>query len=188
LCALCVAVPNQVPVLVLQHPDEQHQAKGTVTLLRLSLAHCVVAVGETFESRQLVSLLQAGGRGTVLLYPDAAGGPPAPQVMPGYPPGGPQLVLLDATWRKSLKMLHANPGLQALPRWPLNPLAGGRYGGLRRARRPNQLSTLEACCHALAQAEQAPQRYAGLLQAFDRVVAAQLAQVPVPLRQNPEPP
>lgn len=188
VCALCLPVANHVPILVLQHPDEQRQAKGTVTLLRLSLRHCAVEVGESFAPQRLQQLLRAGGRGSVLLYPQEA---PSGRVEPAMPAGAamePQLVLLDATWRKSRKMLQANPALQALPLWPLRWPDAGRYGALRRARRPEQLSTLEACCHALAQAEQAPLRYAGLLQAFDRFVAAQLARVPAsPVEPDPTP-
>jgi DTW domain-containing protein len=182
LCSLVVLVANQMPVLVLQHPAEQGQTKGTASLLRLSLANCRVMVGEVFEPAGLRAALDAGGRGSILLYPDAGGATqpwsaPAP-VCATLPGGLPQLVLLDATWRKSLKMLHANPGLHTLPRWPLPSVPRGPYGQLRKARHPDHLSTLEACCHALAQAEQAPARYAGLLLAFEHFVATQLARVP----------
>lgn len=191
LCSLCVPVVNQVPVLVLQHPNERRQAKGSVSLLRLSLMQCVVEVGETFEPRQLQHWLHADGRGSVLLYPSQAGtGPatPTPSAVSTRAGVWPQLVLLDATWGKSLRMLMANPLLQALPRWPLVAPAAGRYGALRRARRSGQLSTLEACCQALAQAERAPARYAGLLQSFDDFVATQLRRVPVPpALQHPTP-
>ncbi len=77
LCSLCVPVANQVPVLVLQHPNERRQAKGSVSLLRLSLMQCVVEVGETFEPQQLQHWLHADGRGSVLLYPSQAGTVPA---------------------------------------------------------------------------------------------------------------
>jgi DTW domain-containing protein len=191
LCSLCVPVANQVPVLVLQHPDERRQAKGSVSLLRLSLAQCVVEVGQTYEPQQLQRWLRADGRGSVLLYPSQAGAVPALSAQCAASTGEgvwPQLVLLDATWGKSLRMLMANPLLQALPRWPLVAPAAGRYGALRRARRSGQLSTLEACCQALAQVEQAPARYAGLLQAFDHFVTAQLKRAPVPTAlQDPAP-
>jgi len=58
-----------------------------------------------------------------------------------------------------------------LPRWSVAPAAPTRYGALRKARRPWQLSTLEATCAALAEIEGAPLRYAPLLDAFERFVA-----------------
>ena len=78
--------------------------------------------------------------------------------------------MLDGTWRKSLKMLLANPLLQALPRWSLAPAELSRYGALRKARLATQLSTLEATCAALADIEAAPARYEPLLAAFGRFV------------------
>jgi DTW domain-containing protein YfiP len=45
-----------------------------------------------------------------------------------------------------------------------------RYGTLRKARLPTQLSTLEATCAALADIEAAPTRYAPLVTAFGRFV------------------
>ena len=168
VCALVTPVRNRVEVLVLQHPDETREAKNSARLIRLALARCRVVVGEVFEPEELRQLLGGDVSGTALLYPaDTESGIGAP-VRPVRPE---RLVVLDGTWRKSLKMLHANPLLQALPRWPLAPQAPARYGALRKARLANQLSTLEATCAALAGIESTPARYAPLLQAFDRFVA-----------------
>ena len=173
LCALVTPVRNDVEVLVLQHPDEAREAKGSARLLRLSLARCRVVVGEIFEPAALLELLDGDVSGNALLYPaDTAARAPT---------GGSRLrprrlVVLDGTWRKSLRMLHANPLLQTLPRWPLGAVPPGRYGALRKARLPVQLSTLEATCAALAEVEAAPARYAPLLAAFDRFVAAGVAR------------
>ena len=169
LCALVTPVRNDVEVLVLQHPDEVRQAKGSARLLRLSLARCRVVVGEVFEAAALLEMLDGDVSGNALLYPaDTAAGAPTglARALPR------RLVVLDGTWRKSLRMLRANPLLQTLPRWPLGPVPPTRYRALRKARLPAQLSTLEATCAALAQVEAAPARYAPLLAAFDRFVAA----------------
>jgi DTW domain-containing protein YfiP len=83
-----------------------------------------------------------------------------------------RLVLLDGTWRKTRKLLHANPLLQALPRWPLPAPPPSRYT-IRRAQRPGQRSTLEAACLALGHLEGEPARYLPLLSAFDGWVAEQ---------------
>ena len=65
--ALVTRVANQVDVLVLQHPDEQHQAKGSARLMGLSLARCRVIVGETFEPATLRELLDGDVSGATLL-------------------------------------------------------------------------------------------------------------------------
>ena len=172
VCALVARVDNAVDVLVLQHPDEAAQAKGSARLLGLSLARCRVVVGEAFEPATLRELLDGDVSGAALLYPaDTARGIGMTQTTAPR-----RLVVLDGTWRKSLRMLHANPLLQSLPRWELAPTAPARYAALRKARRPGQLSTLEATCAALAHIEHAPARYAPLLDAFDRFVAQGVAR------------
>jgi len=167
VCALVARVDNDVDVLVLQHPDEADEAKGSVRLLRLSLARCRLVVGEVFEPAALLALLDGDVSGSALLYPaDTVGGmPETPKLaLPR------RLVVLDGTWRKSGGMLRANPLLQSLPRWSIAPEMPARYAALRKAHRPGQLSTLEATCAALASIEDAPTRYEPLLAAFERFV------------------
>ncbi|WP_298231803.1 tRNA-uridine aminocarboxypropyltransferase [uncultured Azohydromonas sp.] len=177
LCALARPTAHRTEVLVLQHPQEQRQAKNSVALLRLSLAHCEVVVGERFAPETLQALLHRPGRDTRLLYPDvpAAPAPPAPETT-----GAPlRLVVLDATWRKSLRMLLEHPALAALPRLSLDAPAPTRYRAIRAARRADQVSTLEATVQALAMLEGPSFDAAPLLDAFGRFVAG------VQARQRP---
>jgi DTW domain-containing protein YfiP len=174
ICALVTRVDNEIDVLVLQHPREAREAKGSVRLLGLALARCRVVVGETFERAELLALLGGDVSGNALLYPHDRLDTPARsnsvQVR--------RLVVLDGTWRKSLRMLHANPLLQSLPRYSLAPTEPARYAVLRRAASASQLSTLEATCAALAQLEQAPARYQPLLAEFEGFVAQAAARAP----------
>ena len=169
LCAWTRPTDNAVELLVLQHPLEAREAKNSARLLALSLRHCQIEVGEVFDP----TALAAWTTGAALLYP-ATESAPGPAVPAGWTPR--RLVVLDATWRKSLKLLHLNPALQALPRWALVDPPAGRYAPLRRAARPHQLSTLEATCHALAQIESDTARYAPLLDAFAGWVDGQAAE------------
>jgi len=168
LCALVAPTRNAVELLVLQHPREAREAKGSARLLALSLARCRVVVGEVFPAAELDALLHGDGRRTALLYPDSELAAAAPSAR-GAPT---QLVVIDATWRKSLRMLLSNPALQALPRRALRPLGPAAYAPLRKARHPAQLSTLEASCAALASLEGDAARYGPLLDAFARFVRA----------------
>jgi len=175
LCALALPIAHHSPVLVLQHPQEQRQAKNSVALLRLSLAHCEVVVGERFTEAELDALLHRPGCVTRLLYPDVAAAP-APAVRPVLPGERTRLVVIDATWRKSLRLLLEHPRLQALPRLALDAPPPTRYRAIRAARRGDQVSTLEATVQALAQLEGAGFDGAPLLAAFGHFVDREAAR------------
>jgi len=181
LCHWIRATENTLPLLILQHPQERTHPKGSARLLGLSLRHCRIEVGEAFDPAALQTWISAPAPGStrpvqaLLLYPAAEPVPcqtDPPQPQPQAPatklvdPAGWRLVLLDGTWRQSRQLLRANPLLQRLPRWPLPQPAPSRYA-IRKAQRPDQRSTLEAACAALAALEGDPGRCAPLLAAFD---------------------
>lgn len=193
ICRWIAPVAHTVEVVILQHPLEVTNAKGSARLLHLSLPRSRLAVGEAFAEEALQDLLYApfaapqeagttaalGAVQPVLLYPEMAGVLPPPPLAPALlgTPEKLRLVVLDGTWRKSRKMLYLNPLLQQLPRLPLPHVPPSRYA-IRKAHRPHQLSTLEAACHALIQLENDPAAFQPLLQAFDGFVAQQLAYRP----------
>lgn len=178
---------HQVEVLILQHPLERDQAKGSARLLHLSLARSRLLTGEVFVADEWLAAphsAQAAAAGTarhnLLLYPDSPAGstptlpqPPvlAPELL--QHPAQLRLVVLDGTWRKSRKMLYLNPQLQRLPRLSLQDMPASNYH-IRRAHQPDQLSTLEAVCAALAQLEGDTGQFRPLLKAFDGFVAQQM--------------
>ncbi len=168
---------TKAELLILQHPMEVTNAKGSARLLHLSVPGSVLAQGEDFAPDSLHGLLYGGGRVPVLLYPDLPGeralGLHAPPVLAASVlanTGALRLVVLDGTWRKSRKMLYVNPALQALPRLPLTHMPASHYA-IRKAHAPDQLSTLEASCYALAQIHETPAAFQPLLDAFARFVA-----------------
>jgi DTW domain-containing protein YfiP len=122
-------------------------------------------------------LLHADGRSPVLLYPETPGAPAAPPDSLA-PPAGLRLVVLDATWRKSRKMLHLNPALQRLPRLALRGMPPSNFR-IRKAHAPDQLSTLEATAHALGQLGGDMAIVMPLFDAFDGFVQQQAAFVPL---------
>ena len=172
ICRCVGPTAHEVEVLVLQHPLEVHQAKGSARLLHLSLAHCGLVVGEAFAA----PVWPTDGKHTMLLYPDSLQDTaPDLRVPPPLPPEWLQapsrlrLVVLDGTWRKSRKMLYQSPPLQQLPRLALRNLPPSHYR-VRKAHGPDQLSTLEATCYALGQLEGGAARFQPLLDAFDGFV------------------
>ncbi len=181
ICQWVRPLPHQVEILLLQHPLEVHNAKGSARLLHLSLPNSRLVTGESFAAGELDALL--AGKHNVLLYPDTPGdrslgiAPPPPlDASLLLDPAGLRLVVLDATWRKSRKMLYLNPALQRLPRLPLRDTPPSHYL-IRKAHAPDQLSTLEATCYALTQLEGEAARFAPLITAFDGFVAQQLSYI-----------
>ena len=107
-------------MLILQHPLEVANAKGSARLLHLSLPGSRMVTGETFDEAVLRELLYGGGRQPVLLYPEMPGErslgmapPPAFDAARLSDPAALRLVVLDGTWRKSRKMLYLNRGCKA---------------------------------------------------------------------------
>lgn len=179
ICRWITRVEARAALLVLQHPLEVANAKNSARLLHLSVAGSVLAVGERFDADALEALLHADGRIPVLLYPDTPGDAnlPAPPAFEPVEADRLRLVVLDATWRKSRKMLYLNPALQELPRLALREVAPSNYR-IRKAHAPHQLSSLEAAALALAQLEGGGAGMQPLLDAFDGFVRQQAAYIP----------
>jgi len=190
ICQWITPVLHRVEVLILQHPLEVGNAKGSARLLHLSLPRSRMLTGEVFAEQALLgvpfepqSATQAvvqGARHNILLYPDRpedqALNLPAPPVLAPEllrDPSRLRLIVLDGTWRKSRKMLYLNPLLQHLPRLSLQGMPASNYR-IRKAHKPDQLSTLEATCAALMQLERRVEPFQPLLRAFDGFVEQQL--------------
>jgi DTW domain-containing protein YfiP len=179
ICRFVTPLASSVDLLVLQHPLEVGNAKNSARLLHLCLPGSRLLVGETFDPEELDAVLHADGRAPLLLYPETPGeaalGLPAPPAIDAASltrPASLRLVLLDATWRKSRKMLYVNPSLQRLPRLALRALPPSAYR-IRKAHAPDQLSSLEAAAYALSQLEHRPGQYAPLFEAFNGFVEQQ---------------
>lgn len=179
ICRFVTPLAASAELLVLQHPLEVRNAKNSARLLHLCLSGSRMLVGETFDPAELDAALHADGRTPLLLYPqtpgEAALGLPAPPALAPSLLARPEtlrLVLLDATWRKSRKMLYLNSSLQGLPRLALQDLPPSAYR-IRKAHAPDQLSSLEAAAHALSQLENRPEHYEPLFAAFNAFVEQQ---------------
>jgi DTW domain-containing protein YfiP len=158
ICDFTCKINNKIPVLVLQHPSEVKQAKGTVALLSRSLSHCQVFVGEDFSQHTELNNLIANHQ-ALLLYPSTEA-----QILPltkntlnsislddDEKRQQPKLlILLDGTWKKAYRMFMLSSNLQALAQVCLpEKLANGGQYLIRKVAKKNALSSLEACCFAL---------------------------------------
>lgn len=180
ICNWVCSINNAQEVLLLQHSLEVNNAKGSARLLDLCLQDSRMIAGEKFDEQLLTSLVHAGGKQAVLLYPATTQNDAddlqyeAPEfIVQDHILANMRLVIIDATWRKSRKMLYLNPVLQQLPRLSLQDMPVSHYR-IRKAHAPDQLSTLEATCYALMQLEHDEGKYQPLLQAFDGFVGQQM--------------
>ncbi|MDO3385747.1 tRNA-uridine aminocarboxypropyltransferase [Gilvimarinus sp. SDUM040013] len=162
MCRYIVPTANHCRVLLLQHPKENGHPKNTGELLWRSLQHCELKVAEQFSLSELSPWLP----GATLLYPTEKSDKPAYSDGLSQSHAPDKLIVIDATWRKSLKMLHLNPALLDLPRIQLADHLCGNYR-VRTAKKHHQLSTLEASCYALQQIESNQSLYEPLLEQFD---------------------
>lgn len=184
LCHLVRDIENRIEVLILQDKNEATNVKNTAGLLQLSLKNCeryLCAADESMPPSMLDRILYADGKLPLLLYPPTRDALALGLEMPVAIPEGERtspdtlrLVVIDATWRKSRKILYLNPSLQRLPRLTLENPPASLYM-VRKADSENQLSTLEASCYALHQLEQGGVDYAPLLDSMRGFVAQLLA-------------
>ncbi|MBB6522213.1 tRNA-uridine aminocarboxypropyltransferase [Pseudoteredinibacter isoporae] len=166
LCDLITTVDNQVHIQLLQHPGESQHPKGSAILLQLSLHHVTTWIGEQFP--ELEPAIKSSTFQDVLLYPENNESNCSQAFEHSTNDARPlRLWVLDGTWRKTYKMLQLNPALQNLPRFTPNPEQTSQYR-IRKAPKDGQLSTLEACCHALSELEHSQEKYRPLLSSFDQ--------------------
>jgi DTW domain-containing protein YfiP len=165
VCDRVVPLETALRVLVLQHPQEDDAVLGTVPLLALSLPSATVRVGLSWPS------LEAALEGVLdparidrAKWAVLAGGklPKAPPALAkgqvsvldrhGDPVARPSLdgiVVLDGTWSQAKALWWRNPWLLKLGRVVLRPAEPTLYGRLRKAPRPEWVSTLEAVADVL---------------------------------------
>lgn len=179
VCGAVSAISPRSRLLVLQHPSEVEHAKNSVRLLQLAVPSTRAVVGETeADFAELRAELTRDSMPTFLLYPSDE----SQLLQAAESSEAVRLILLDGTWRKTLKMYRLNPWLQALPQKHLSLAAPTAYR-IRKASRSDSLSTLEAAAAALSQLEPgldvAPMH--GLLA---ELVAQRLRRMPAKVRER----
>lgn len=170
------ALQNHWPVTILQHPQESRHALGTARIAQLGLSNCKLIVGDA-ETLQAEVAGQVAEEGIALIYPGADSQPLS--ALRELPPR--RLLFIDATWRKSRRLLLESTWLAALPRYHLESPPPSRYR-IRREPHGEALSTLEAVVFALAFLEGGAEDYADsdgskytpLLQVMDGLIDEQI--------------
>ncbi|SHG27953.1 DTW domain-containing protein YfiP [Microbulbifer donghaiensis] len=169
-CRALVHIANRIKVLIIQHPLEQKHPFNTGRMAHLCLENSELVVAESLPEVELARLLAPR---SALLYPSLEWLPAVEQVEAGTPQAREleQLVVIDATWRKSKKMLHLHPVLQRLPRVSFEGELQSNYQ-VRHSSLANSLSTLESIVVAMGQLEPEGD-FSGMLRPFERMIALQ---------------
>ena len=183
LCTLACALTSPWPVVILQDPTEARQAKGSVPLLQACLQPVTVWIGDDFSQHAgLNALLQDPQLAPLLVYPghEAHSAAHHQATLAGRTPC---FVLLDGTWRKSLKLLHSHPALASLPRLTLATPTQSDYH-IRKSPRADGLSTFEAVSAILGEWSGNPTAYAPLSDSFQAWMQRELARLPTEVRRR----
>ena len=180
-CSSLVQVANTIRVLIIQHPLEQKHPFNTGRMAHLCLGNSELIVAEKLSATQLTSILNTP---SALLYPSLTWLPDTPEIKPAINSGNresavrsniQQLIVIDATWNKSKKILHLHPALQNLPRLHLKGNLSSNYQ-IRKTTVANGLSTLESIVKALNIIEPKAEGESGfeaMLQPFERMIGLQ---------------
>ncbi len=132
ICKGVESFASPLQVVILQTAREKRHAINSGRIVRLGVAGCQVFSGEDFSRQaELTSLLDLWHGRTWLLYPGDNAVTPAEMASRAGPYGEGLLVVLDATWRKSRRMLYLNPRLAVLPRVSL-PETGQSWYRIRK--------------------------------------------------------
>ncbi|MDP3516742.1 MAG: tRNA-uridine aminocarboxypropyltransferase [Pseudohongiella sp.] len=170
-CSKLTLQHNRWPVQIIQDRQESRHALGTARIAALSLSNCrlihVDPDKQHADSMAELQVLQASQ--PVLIYP----GEHADDITHLSSHSPCPLIFIDASWRRSRKLLHTLPWLGELPRYALQPSVPSRYR-IRRQPGVNTLSTLEAIVFTLETLEFAPGKLDSMLATMDWVVDQQI--------------
>jgi DTW domain-containing protein YfiP len=155
LCSWVTPINSPIKIIILQHPTEAKHAKNTVRLLALGLNNIKILQGETANDfTELSKLVMHSTQQYHVCYPHAKSiaietlKTPAVSIQTQPLSLGHTLILIDASWRKALKMWHLNPWLHSLNSWHFANPPNNQYQ-IRHTTQKNSLSTLESVCYVL---------------------------------------
>ncbi|WP_020411345.1 tRNA-uridine aminocarboxypropyltransferase [Microbulbifer variabilis] len=176
-CTALVKVANTIKVLIIQHPLEGKHPFNTGRMAHLCLSNSEMIIAEKLSGSELDTLLDTP---SALLYPSLGWLPDNIDLDidsfisdsdNNQQPVITQLIVIDATWKKSKKILHLNPQLQTLPRVNLSGGLKSNYT-IRKTSISNGLSTIESIVQAMQLLEQKTD-FQRLLKPFERMIALQ---------------
>lgn len=147
-CAVLPSLTHDWPVHIIQDKREATHPLGTArpavrALTRATLQ--TVDLQRARDDQQIDQWLDEFGKDAALIYPGGDALPVSRLITRQTPL---TLVFIDATWRRSRRILHTWPALARLPRYQLEGVRSSRYR-IRKGPGEQALSTLEAVAEVL---------------------------------------
>ncbi len=187
ICDSVAPLENRLPLLILQHPQEQDRTLGTARLATQHFRDATLRIGLSWPS-----LAKASGRPVpdpsrwAVLYlgsakvtdldteADVVALTRKGEIADHQRAALDRLegvILLDGTWSQAKALWWRNPWMLKCQRVILGPKRPSRYGALRREPRRDGLSTIEAAAMLIARLERRPDIEATLNASFERMLA-----------------
>ncbi|MFQ3190320.1 MAG: DTW domain-containing protein YfiP [Paraglaciecola sp.] len=153
LCAWVNPITAPLNIIILQHPKEVKHAKNTVKLLTLGLEKITVLQGEKPNDwEKLAQKLAKQPQNYSLFYPHeqsiSVESISSPESKESVFPVDHNVIFIDASWRKALKIWHLNPWLQQCNSWHFTNPPDNQYH-IRQTTQQDSLSTLESVVYVL---------------------------------------
>ncbi len=156
-CSRITNVVNTWPVFILQDVREARHPIGTARIATLSLSRAEMAALDPASPDKsadfLDSIFSRPLINPALIYPGDDASPLHDLAPGGSYAGGPRdLLFIDASWGRSLRMMKVFPALGALPLYAFTDIPVSRYR-IRKQPTAGAVSTLEAIAYVLQQVE-----------------------------------
>ena len=153
LCAWINPITTPLNIIILQHPKEAKHAKNTVKLLTLGLNKVTVLPGETANDwEELAQMVTNQAQNYCLFYPHnqsiSLESISSQKQKDEIFPANHNVIFIDASWRKALKIWHLNPWLQLCSSWHFSNPPNNQYH-IRHTTKQRSLSTLESVVYVL---------------------------------------
>jgi DTW domain-containing protein YfiP len=153
VCVWVNPITTPYNIIILQHPKEAKHAKNTVKLLTLGLKNVTVLQGERLDDwADLAERVANQPQNYSLFYPQehstSLESISSPQQKKSYFPANHNMLFIDASWRKALKIWHLNPWLKLCNNWHFTHPPENQYQ-IRHTTQQDSLSTLESVVYVL---------------------------------------
>ncbi|MCW8935174.1 MAG: DTW domain-containing protein [Gammaproteobacteria bacterium] len=177
LCGRIEKQPNEIKIIILQHPDEVNNPKGTGIIAELGLQHHQKWVSEDFSKHEaLINFITENRAETAILYPTEGANVISKEKTGLENLKLKNLIVIDATWRKAKKMWALQPLFHDMTCLRLTNEQISNYR-IRKVPKDGHLSTIESVVVALRVLEGKQQAYQSLISLFTEMINFQINQM-----------
>lgn len=177
LCGRIEKQPNEIKIVVLQHPDELQNPKGSAIIAELGLQKYQRWIAEDFSKHtELNNFLIKHKSEVAVLYPSQDAIELNKKWKNKDELNLKYLIVIDATWRKSKKIWELQPLLHKLPTLRLTEEEISNYR-IRKVPKDGYLSTIESVVVSLRALEYNSQAYQPLLDLFTEMIDFQIEKM-----------